>query len=678
MKLKKLSFLQKFCLNFSKTRFLKQNCSRYAHPQLAKLFFEQLWQMYFSAKQLYVSPHRVAADLPISLVLGEAKSGKTHLLNASRHILPQANYLNSDYQPMALRSMPRFLASPQRLYLELPQYLFVNESLKQVPYLDQLMRFLASSATLQKIRHVILTINAADLLNQDLEKLEEFWTSTSVMLERLPKSVQLYVVVTKLDLLQGFVEFFSDLSVEERQHAFGFMLDSNSNFQAQMQHQLATLTQRLQRRMWWRAQSEMLVSKRVLVAEFPKQFACLTDHLVRYLKPLMNLMKQNLQVQIKGCFFTSTKQEGQPLDILVDDQASLLATQREASTLPMLLQHREYFVRGFFPHLQTSGVMREDANVFSAPQERLKISSDIYKYFLSVIAVMALAAASVWGYAWWRVSHALSSQKSLAYSILSGHDIAQNLNQFISYELFFLPQPLQVKVAQSDRLHAWVGSNAKAYLNEQWQKEVYREYQKNIADKYPIAMQSSVDLPLATFNAFYGPQGTLESFDRRYLQSPAIQALFVQDTALINLYANLKRLQQALYQNNVAPSWSFSAYLNNLAEGVRTVDLMVVGTKMSLRPNVVLAGTFTWPNQMPTQDSGYAIEYAQSLPKMQVFQGTWSWVKLFAHLRWQRNDGSNDFTASSPNNEFSLIVNATQPIPELSALFAHLNVPQEL
>jgi type VI protein secretion system component VasK len=678
MKLKKLSFLQKILLNFSKARFLKQNCSRYTHPHLAKLFFEQLWQMHFAAKQLYVSPRWVAADLPISLVLGEARSGKTHLLNASRHILPQASYLNSDYQPMAQRLMPRFLASPQRLYLELPQYLFVNESLKQIPYLDQLMRFLASSAALQKTRHVILTISVEDLLNQNVEKLEEFWASTSLMLERLPKAVQLYVVITKTDLLQGFTEFFNDLSVEERQHAFGFMLDAKNNLQSQLQHQFAVLTQRLQRRMWWRAQSETLVYKRVLVAEFPKQFACLTDHLLQYLKPLMNLIKQNLQIQMKGCFFTSTKQEGQPLDVLVDDQAPLLAMQREASTLPMLLQHREYFVRGFFPHLQTSSAMRDEAMAASTHQRKLKISSHSYKYVLGVIAFIALAAAGTWGYAWWRVSHALSSQKNLAYSVLSGHDFTQNLNQFVSYELSFLPHSLQIKVAQSDSVRTWIRSNAKAYLSEQWQKEVYSEYQKNIVGKYPINAQSSIDLPLTAFNAFYGPQGTLESFDRRYLQAPAVQALFVHDATLINLYANLKRLQQVLYQNQVAPSWSFSAYLNDLGEGVRNVDLMVVGTKMSLRPHVVLAGTFSWPNQMPTQDSGYAIEYAQSLPKMQVFQGAWSWVKLFANLHWQRNGGSNDFTASSPNNEFSLIMNATQPIPELPALFAQLNIPQDL
>lgn len=678
MKLKKLSFLTRRLFELRKQRFMRRYCVRFTYPHLAKLFFEQLWQMLYATKELYVSPHRLAADLTMALVIGEARSGKTHLLNASRQILPQSSYLHSDYQPIATRNMPRFLASPQRLYWELPQYFFVNESAKQIPYLEQFMLFLQNSGSIKSIKQVIFTVGITQLFQQDPEKLEEFWGSIAVMLERLARPLDVYIVVTELDLLQGFVEYFSDLSIEERQHAFGFLLDQQNSLMTQFQRQMLLLTQRLQRRMWWRAQSETIMFKRVFVAEFSKQFSELSEKLLAYLKPLLLIVEHQPGLQLSGCFFTSTKQEGQPLDLLIDDQTAILAAHREVSTLPMLVQHREYFVRGFFPHLQTNVLHTTKMSVRPSSEKKFIFPAEAIISFFAVLLLLIVVFVGLWGGAWWRLDHALSSEKVLAYTILSGRDIDQNLTQFVAYETPFIPQRLQKSIAQSSTLRTWVVDNTKAYLNAQWNKEVYAGYQKNIAGKYPIASEASQEVDLNTFNQFYGPEGTLNRFDRRYLQSAAVQALFVQDNALISLYENVKRLQQILYQNGVSPSWAFNAYLNNLGQDVHSVDVMMAGTKMNLRSNVLLAGTFTWPNAQPLQESGYAVEYGQRLPKMQVFQGNWSWLKFFSLLHWQRNDGSNDFMVSSVGGEFSLIVNAQQSVAELPAIFKSLAIPQNI
>src|SRR3990167_2446480 len=271
MKLKPLSFFSQLWLTWKKQNFIRRYSQRYLHEQLAKLFFEQLWQSDLAAHRLYVAPERVAADLPITLVLGEGQSGKSAVIAASHQILPQSSYLNSDYEPIAGRSMPRYYVTPQKFYLELPQYFLINESAKQIPYLEQLLLFWESAGYLGRVRQVVLTISLSKLLNVSEENahcVEELWTSMILLLSKLNRSVQIYLVLTEMDRLQGFVEYFSDLSLEERQHPFGFSFQAGAALADQFHQQFYVLVKRLQRRTWWRCQSEHILSRRLLVADF--------------------------------------------------------------------------------------------------------------------------------------------------------------------------------------------------------------------------------------------------------------------------------------------------------------------------------------------------------------------------------------------------------------------------
>lgn len=683
MKVKKLSFIKTLLLNLRKSRFIKHYAKRYLHKQLAEQFFEQLWQSAFAAERIYVSPKRIAADLPIALVVGAAQTGKTALLSASRQILPQSSSLNTDYQPIAGRPMPRHFLTAHKLFIELPQYFLINESAKQVPYLEQLLFFWQDAGYLSRIQQLVLTISLSNLLDDSSDakaKREELLSSVSLLISRLAKPVQISLVVTEIDRLQGFVEFFADVGVEERQHPFGFALHAQGVLTDQIHQQFFMLHKRLQQRMWWRCRSEHVLAKRLLVAEFPKQLNKICTPLIEYLKPLQDAIKENPFAQVKACFFTSTMQRGNTFDLLFDFPNSI-SLQAEQNSLPMLLQNKEYFVRGFFQHLSAPVSYLYKPTKIEMPVatgEARKWLWPVVAGGLAIIGLTVLFFAAVFAWSWNHLHTTLKQDHVLAYKILSSRYQQQNIHTLVTYDAPMLPASLQNVIAESETLQNWLEAGARAYLEQRWQVEVYQPYQKNIAGKYPVDTSAKAEMSLDQFNAFYAPNGILAKFDQTYLQNDAIQKLFVSDQNLINLYAKVKRLQQVVYAANPALQLSFTIYPNTLADDVKAVTLMVSGKKMSLRRDGLIAGTFTWPNDQLDTESGFAIESAQALPQLQVFTGQWSWLRLFSIMHWQRADSENDYIMTSPNNQFSVQVNSNLPVAELPSLLTNLTIPNTL
>ncbi len=677
MKLKKLSLLSIAWFNIRKSRFLKRYSAHYFYPALAKLFFESLWQIKSSEKKLYITSSRVAADLPITLVLGEGQNGKSSLMAKSRQILPQSNYFNTDYQPMAGRNMPRFYASSQKLYVELPQYFLINESAKQIPYLEQLLLFWESAGDINRVHEIFLTISVESLCTRKFPG-EEFWSSLTLILEKLSRPINIYFVITHIDRLRGFSEFFSDLSVEERQHPFGFLFNTEDLLSDQIETQFSTLAKRLQRRMWWRCQSEHILTRRILVAEFPQQFSSLSPLLLDYLKPLIVEIQHRPALQGRGCFLTSTMQQGHIFDLLFDQQEALFTLSEEPSHLPMVIQNKEYFVRGFFQHIGSTNHKLQGKAHFPSINLSNKFWSKLGFVFASMGCIILILLISLWGWTWWHLHEEFNAHQDLAYQILASPYAEQNLQQFVEYEAPLWPKALQRQIGQSNTLHYWLKSSARDFLNKRWQAEVYLPYTQVIVGKFPIDSTSVHELSLEQFNAFYGPQGVLMKFDQRYFQFASIQTLFANQSSMIKLYTYLKMLHSIFYGKSGQPLVAFTVYPDSLAETVKSGSFMVSGVKMNLRHHGLIAGTFSWPNQEADQESGFALEYLHTLPKLEVFQGTWSWLRLFEILHWEAAGSPNDYKVSDMHNEFSLSIEAENNIALLPEIFTHLSIPESL
>src|SRR5690606_29219863 len=125
---------------------------------------------------------------------------------------------------------------------------------------------------------IIVAVSAGDLLAMTPETELDLAAIVRRRLDeaavRLRRTVPVYLVVTKLDLLVGFEEFFDGLGVEERGAVLGLPIAASGGA-TQFSLGFADIARRLADQLLFRLQEEPDEQRRRRMHEFPSQFAAL-------------------------------------------------------------------------------------------------------------------------------------------------------------------------------------------------------------------------------------------------------------------------------------------------------------------------------------------------------------------------------------------------------------------
>ncbi len=219
------------------------------------------------------------------------------------------------------------------------------------------------------INGVIVTVSVSDLLAGDESRRAATAQSIRERIKELHEQLgvrfPVYVLVTKCDLLAGFVEYFDALGREERAQVWGatFALAKEEGADgalAAFPGEFRLLEQRLQERVLGRMQQERDPWKRALVYSFPQQFAGLGEVLERFLGDVFASNRYEQQALLRGVYFSSGTQEGSPLDRVMGAMAASFGLDRQ--TLPAQgATGRSYFITRLlqdviFPEAELAGV----------------------------------------------------------------------------------------------------------------------------------------------------------------------------------------------------------------------------------------------------------------------------------------------------------------------------------
>jgi type VI secretion system protein ImpL len=198
-----------------------------------------------------------------------------------------------------------------------------NESLDRAEwqgFLGLLKRFRPR----QPLNGVLLTLSVSDLLQMSAQEREVHAATLKARLAELRDGlgVQLpvYVLVTKADLLSGFLEYFLNVTREERAQVWGFTLpyqpENTSPIPVReiFNQEFDLLYQRLNAGMHERLLAEPDLSRRALAYSLPQQLSGLRDVVGRLLASVFSESKFNEQPLLRGVYFTSATQEGTPFD----------------------------------------------------------------------------------------------------------------------------------------------------------------------------------------------------------------------------------------------------------------------------------------------------------------------------------------------------------------------------
>jgi type VI secretion system protein ImpL len=181
----------------------------------------------------------------------------------------------------------------------------------------------------QPINGVILALSATDLLQPDADKRRVLAREMRERIEELHRELgirfPIYVMVTKCDLLAGFVEFFADFDKEERAQVWGTTLPLDADADgdpaarlARLSNELVALEKTLHECLIARLHDERDRERRAALFGFPQQWCVLRDALNEMLRATFESgdARQSAAAAplLRGVYFTSATQEGSPID----------------------------------------------------------------------------------------------------------------------------------------------------------------------------------------------------------------------------------------------------------------------------------------------------------------------------------------------------------------------------
>jgi type VI secretion system protein ImpL len=196
----------------------------------------------------------------------------------------------------------------------------------------------------------LVTISVLDLMLWSKVERAKFTAHVrmrlSEMYAALNQRFPIYVLVTKMDMLAGFTEFFGDYDQAARMQVWGttFKHDIDPALIAEpYAGDFAALEQRLGAEMLARLHEEPDLQRRAAIYRFPQQFHPIGALIGEILAQAFGTQVNHRPLQLRGVYYTSATQEGNPIDRVLATMSRTFKLERNAGAL-MSGTGKSYFV----------------------------------------------------------------------------------------------------------------------------------------------------------------------------------------------------------------------------------------------------------------------------------------------------------------------------------------------
>lgn len=214
--------------------------------------------------------------------------------------------------------------------------------------------------------------------------------------------VPIYLVITKVDRLAGFVPFFDSFSRGDREQPWGMTFALNESGTADTDplqnfpSEFDLLVRRLNDLLLERLQQELDVERRSLVFGFPSQVSLLKEPIQDVLTEIVAASKFDKPPLLRGVYLASSTQAGAPIDRLMQSMAASfgLPAPRQAMFAGVT---KSYFLAGLFKSLvfNEGGLVSTDLGA----RRRIRRLSQVAA---AVAALGIVGLGAVWGTTYFR------------------------------------------------------------------------------------------------------------------------------------------------------------------------------------------------------------------------------------------------------------------------------------
>lgn len=227
---------------------------------------------------------------------------------------------------------------------------------------------------LEPINGVLVAIGIDELLKADRMNIDTHAAAVRRRLAELRStlevSVPVYLILTKADLLAGFVEFYDDLDVEGRRAVLGATLPVTASkpdmsaILTAFDDVVAAQSERQAKRLY----EEVDQTRRSLILGFPSQLGALRNRLARFVDGAFVAGDQPGGM-FRGFYLTSGVQEGAPLDRILSGVAQVY----DAGVQNRQQSGRTYFLNRLLSDVvfAEAGLVQMDAGAVARQRSRM-------------------------------------------------------------------------------------------------------------------------------------------------------------------------------------------------------------------------------------------------------------------------------------------------------------------
>jgi type VI secretion system protein ImpL len=204
------------------------------------------------------------------------------------------------------------------------------------------------------INGILLAVSLAELQGEeeDIEALaQKLRERIDEVVSRLEMVIPVYLLITKCDLIPGFIEIFGDLRDKERGQIWGTTLPLVAEHGERTEllvERLDELAKIAEIRALQRLGEERSLDARPHIYAFPQQFASLRQNIIDLTSQLFTENAFQDAPIMRGVYFTSGTQEGRPIDRIMMKMAEAFGVRPRMAAEPPPTKPKSYFVRDLF------------------------------------------------------------------------------------------------------------------------------------------------------------------------------------------------------------------------------------------------------------------------------------------------------------------------------------------
>ncbi len=249
----------------------------------------------------------------------------------------------------------------------------------------------------QPINGALVAISVTELMRPDAERKSLARTirqRIGELHEELGVRFPIYVLVTKLDLISGFLEYFDDLGQSDREQVWGVTFpiddDPSSDILKALHGEFDRLISRLTDRGIERVHQEPDPARRAAIFSFPAQIASLRTATNDFIEEIFRSSRYDEKPLLRGVYLTSGTQEGTPVDRVM----SALAAQFRVERRQLAAHHgrgRSYFLTSLLRN-----VIFPEASLVSANRRLERRKSLCKRLSISVASAAVVLLSVLW------------------------------------------------------------------------------------------------------------------------------------------------------------------------------------------------------------------------------------------------------------------------------------------